>query len=199
MKFSVIMASRLIPYGNCASNLDLKIVRSIDGILKQTFSDFELIIVADECKQTEEIVNRYADKRIRLFSVKHKALFDNTPRNTGIENAKGDYIIYCDADDFWGANHLEIISRNFDGLDWVYYNDIVYDKRSKQWIERSCNVHKQGQCGTSNVCHSMRVFWERPGYAHDYYFIQKLKVNNKFKKIETPEYFVCHIPGNYDV
>lgn len=199
MKFSVIMASRLIPYPNCASNLDLKLRRAIEGVLNQTFTDFELIIVSDECPETEKIVKEYNDNRIRLFSVKHYVLFDNLPRNTGIDNAKGEFIIYCDIDDFWGKRHLEIIERNLDDVEWVCYNDIVYDRRAKQWIERSCNVNKQGACGTSNVCHSARIKWERPGYAHDYYFIQRLRINPKYKKIETPEYFVCHIPGNYDV
>lgn len=197
MRFSVIMPSRLIPYKGCAQLLEKKLPRAIRSVLDQSFKDFELIVISDECERTKEIVKTFTDERIVLLECKHKGAFDNTPRNTGLENAKGDYIIYCDADDFWGDKHLEIINRNLTH-DWVWYNDIV--RYGKDWGERACNVKVNGQCGTSNICHkrSLNLRWDRPGYAHDYHFIQKL-LAFKGAKIETPEYYVCHIPGNYDL
>ena len=198
MRFSVIMASRLIPYPRSAKYLDQKIVRAIDSVLKQSFPDFELIVIADGCEQTKEIVKGYKDKRLILTEVKHRALFDNAPRNKGIEIAQGEYIIYCDIDDYYGVDHLQIIDRNLNDFQWVWYNDLIYNG---QWIERACNIKHLSSCGTSNICHrrDMNLTWTHPGYAHDYHFIKRLLNHPNHQKIKTPEYFVCHIPGRYDL
>lgn len=197
MRFTIIMASRLVPYPNQCSNPELKIVRAVDSVIAQSFADFELIVIADGCDKTKEIVNKYTDNRIRLIEIKHGALFDNRPRNAGIEAAEGDYILYCDVDDYLGSDHLKIIAEQLKDQDWVYFNDFWFSRG--EWIERYCNVHRLGKCGTSNVCHSMRTTWQRTGYAHDYYFIQQLIRHKEFKRIKTPEYFVCHVPGGYDL
>jgi len=200
MRFSVIMPSRLIPYPCCAQFLDQKIVRAINSILLQSFQDFELIVIADGCELTKQIVNdlsKNLTSEIRLLECKHKAIFDNLPRNTGLENAIGDYIIYCDIDDYWGEDHLKIIDLQLKDYEWVWYNDYIFKDK---WIERACNIKALGGCGTSNVCHkrSLNLRWDRPGYAHDFYFNQKL-LRFKGTKITTPEYFVCHAPGLWDL
>lgn len=195
MRFSIIMPSRLIPYNGSAKYLDQKIERSIQSVLDQSFTDFELIVIADGCELTKEIVStRFTDERLVLLECKHKAVFDNLPRNTGIDNAKGEFMTYCDVDDFLGGDHLSIIDRNLKEYDWVWYNDFIYHET---WIERACNIKTLGGCGTSNVTHkrSLGMKWDRPGYAHDFYFNQKLLNFRNSTKIETPEYFVCHVPG----
>jgi glycosyltransferase involved in cell wall biosynthesis len=192
------MASRLTPYPGSAQYPEKKITRAIQSVLDQSYKDFELIIIADGCESTKEIVTtKFTDKRLVLLECKHKAIFDNTPRNTGIDNAKGEFIIYIDIDDFWGEDHLSIIEKQLNDYDWVWYNDIIF---SESWIERACNIKTLGGCGTSNVCYkrSLNLKWQRPGYAHDFYFNQQLLRFPNHAKIETPEYFVCHIPNNYD-
>lgn len=198
MRFSIILPSRLIPYQGCASYLDQKIIRSVESVLWQNFKDFELIVIADGCEKTKQIIQKFTDNRIVLLECKHKGIFNNLPRNTGIEAAKGEYIIYIDADDYWGEDHLKIIERNLKSYDWVWYNDIIFNG---EWIERACNVKSMGGCGTSNVCHkrSLNLRWGRPGYAHDFHFLQLLLRFPNNTKIETPEYFVCHAPGLWDL
>ncbi len=194
MRFSVIMPSRLIPYPGCAQYLEQKIVRAVESVLSQSFKDFELIVIADGCEKTKEIVKAWPT--VKLLECKHKAIFDNLPRNTGIDNAIGDYIIYCDIDDYWGEDHLKIIDSQLKEYEWVWYNDYIF---KDTWVKRACNIKALGGCGTSNVCHkrSLNLRWDRPGYAHDFYFNQKL-LRFKGTKINTPEYFVCHVPGQYD-
>jgi len=193
------MPSRLTPYQGCASFLDQKIERAIGSVMDQSFKDFELIVIADECEETKTIVNRYEDTRIKLLQCKHKALFDNLPRNTGLDSAKGEYIIYLDIDDFYGTEHLSIIDRNLKNYDWVWFND--FTKSEGYWSERACNIRAIGGSGTSNVCHrtKLNLRWDRPGYAHDFHFNQKLLNFKNHTKIDTPEYFVLHIPGIYDL
>lgn len=72
----------------------------IDGILNQTFSDFELIIVND-CspdENVEKVVKSYTDKRIRYYK-NEKNLGISDTRNRLLELAKGKYLAVHDHDD----------------------------------------------------------------------------------------------------
>jgi glycosyltransferase involved in cell wall biosynthesis len=77
------------------------IYRALDSVLRQTFSDFEIIVV-DDCSQDETsyLVKKHDDPRIRLIC-HEKNLGAAAARNTGIEEAKGSYIAFLDSDDEW--------------------------------------------------------------------------------------------------
>ena len=119
MKFSIIMASTLAEYGGAASRRDEKIVRAIDSVIAQTFTDWELIVVADGCMKTMAIVARYDDPRIKAVKIDKRPWWDGAPRNKGIELAAGEYIIYIDNDDYWGEGHLQGIADEIGDLDWT--------------------------------------------------------------------------------
>jgi len=194
MKFSVIIASYLGSYPSASHQRDEKIIRAINSVLAQTFSDYEIIVVADGCQKTMEIVK---DMPVRSFFIQRTALFTGGPRNKGIDEAKGEYVVYLDNDDIYGRNHLQIIADQLEDYDWVWYNDIRYNPRLKIWYDNDCDIKQVGRHGTSNICHrsSLKTRWEFKGYAHDHYFIQRLLDNPNYKRISPPEYYVCHIPG----
>ncbi len=81
--------------------------KAIDGILAQTYKDFELIIV-DNCSKdgTEKLISSYKDKRIRYFRNDNKGIIA-TNMNHGSKRAKGQYIALCDDDDIWLPTKLE--------------------------------------------------------------------------------------------
>ncbi len=200
MKFSVVIASLLSAYPNSAKNKDKKLERAVLTAQDQTYKDFEIIVVADGCTQTMEIVKDALN--VRSFLIPRGKLFSGGPRNKGIDEAKGEYIVYLDVDDIYGENHLQKIAEHLNGEDWVWYNDFRYDSK---WIERFCDINQVGKHGTSNICHRrLGVRWEANGYAHDYHFVRQLMKFPDYKKIPTPEYFVCHLPasgrhGGYDI
>lgn len=195
MKFSIIIPSYLGAYGGAAQNREQKIIRAIASAQHQTFRDFEIIVVADGCKRTMELVKDCLN--VRSFLIEKGKHFGGAPRNKGIEEAQGEWITYLDIDDVLGENHLQIIADNIGDADWVWYNDIRYNIRKDEWQGNFCDVHTIGRHGTSNVCHkrSLGVTWDHKGYAHDYYFIQSLLKFKNNKKIATPEYYVLHVPG----
>lgn len=89
-----------------AYNVEKTIAASIQSVLNQTYSDFELIIVDDECTDdTMQIVAAFDDDRIKLVSQKNRGLAG--ARNTGIWNAKGEYLAFLDSDDLWRKDKLE--------------------------------------------------------------------------------------------
>jgi glycosyltransferase involved in cell wall biosynthesis len=80
--------------------------RAIDSVLRQTFQDFEIIVVDDGSPDnTKEVVASVADKRIRYIRhEKNKGL--PAGRNTGIRAAMGRYIAFLDDDDRWREDKL---------------------------------------------------------------------------------------------
>jgi glycosyltransferase involved in cell wall biosynthesis len=192
MKFSIILPSFLQDYPGAAPGRDKKLIRAIQSVLDQTFKDFELIIVSDGCALTNYLVSKHFTG-VTLLKVEHKSLWSNTPRNAGIDNATGEYITYLDSDDSFGPDHLKIINDQLTNEDWVYFNDRAW--YNGKFTERYCDVKTYSYCGTSNICHTTRlgVKWEQPGYGHDFHFIQQLLKFENYKRIMTPEYFVCHI------
>lgn len=83
------------------------IKRSIDSVLNQTYSDFELIVVDDgSTDHTEQIINNYEDVRLRYLRTEQR-YGANHARNIGIENAEGEFIAFQDSDDFWTKDKLE--------------------------------------------------------------------------------------------
>ena len=79
------------------------ITQSIDSILNQTFRDFEFIIINDnpEREENESLLNSYSQKDKRIVVIKNEQNLGLTKSlNIGINEAKGDYIVRMDADDY---------------------------------------------------------------------------------------------------
>ena len=95
--------------------------KTIESILNQTYKNFELIIVDDASTDNSiTIINSYIrdDKRIKLIQSSSNFGGPARPRNIGIRKSKGEYIAFCDNDDLWENNKLEmqlnqIIKNNF--------------------------------------------------------------------------------------
>lgn len=198
MIFSVIIASYLGEYRTAARDRDKKIIRAVESVLNQSLQDFEVIVIADGCEKTVEIIKQMSDKRISYYHIEKSKLWSGVPRNTGIELAQGEYIIYLDIDDLYGKDHLKNIYEGLKDNDWVWFDDIRFSPNTDQWYVNACIIERAGYHGTSNICHkrSLSYRWNHSGYAHDYYFIKNLRQNKNCKKIEGGEYYVCHIPDS---
>lgn len=97
-KISVIMP---------AYNVESYIAESIESVLKQTYSNFELIIVNDgSVDKTREIVLSYVSRDARVILCDEENGGVAVARNTGLEKAVGAYISFLDADDLWEPEFL---------------------------------------------------------------------------------------------
>ncbi|MDX2215649.1 MAG: glycosyltransferase [Oculatellaceae cyanobacterium bins.114] len=86
-------------------NGEKTIQRTVESVLKQTFTDFELLIINDgSSDRTLEIVNSMADPRIQLLSYPNSGV--SASRNRGIALATGEFIAFIDADDLWTTDKL---------------------------------------------------------------------------------------------
>jgi hypothetical protein len=97
-----------------ANNAAAYLRQSIDSIMWQSFPDFELIVVDDaSTDSTADIVNSYADPRIRVFSTSTN-LGVVGARNVGFAAARGTYLAIQDADDI---SHPTRLARQVEHLD----------------------------------------------------------------------------------
>lgn len=98
--------SVVIPLYNKEKNIE----RTINSVLSQTFSDYEIIVVDDgSTDRSAEIVASYDDPRIRLIMKENGGV--SSARNRGVLEAKGAYIVFLDADDSWEEIHLSEIAK----------------------------------------------------------------------------------------
>lgn len=103
--------SAIIPAYNAMKYLP----ESLDSILAQTYSDFEVIIINDgSTDNLSKWVSELTDPRIKLVSQSNRGLAG--ARNTGLNHAQGEYIAYLDADDLWDvtklAKQVEVLEQN---------------------------------------------------------------------------------------
>ena len=108
-------------------NAESFIKRAVDSILSQTFKSFELLIVDDgSTDNTPSISDEYAekDKRIKVFHKENGGVA--SARQTGLENASGEFCIHFDADDYATSQmiaemYATAISTNADVVIADYY------------------------------------------------------------------------------
>lgn len=123
---------------------------AIQGVLDQTFKDYELIIVDDaSVDNTMDIVARFNDDRIMYFRHEKKS-GGSSARNTGIKAARGEYIAFIDDDDEWMPDKIEKQVEKFGkssgktglvycGYQYIYQgkaiSDVIPEVRGKAFNE----------------------------------------------------------------
>lgn len=89
-------------------NKEKQIAKTLQTVLNQTYQDFEIVIVNDGSTDgSVDEVKKFLNPRIRLINQKNGGV--SAARNRGIEEAKGEYIAFLDADDLWDIDHLEVL------------------------------------------------------------------------------------------
>lgn len=91
-------------------NKEVSVKETIQSALNQSFKEFEILIVNDGSTDNSlEVVEELKDSRIRIFNQTNGGV--SSARNKGIEEAKYEWIVFLDADDFWEENHLEELRK----------------------------------------------------------------------------------------
>ncbi len=94
-------------------NVEKFVARSIASVLRQSYTDFELILVNDGGKDSSlTICQSFKDPRIRIISQPNRGLAG--ARNTGIRHANGRYIALLDSDDLWHEDKLNQHIKHLD-------------------------------------------------------------------------------------
>jgi glycosyltransferase involved in cell wall biosynthesis len=91
---------------------------AIGSVLRQTFTDWELLVIGDGCTDdTAEVVASWSDPRIRFVNLPERVGDQSGPNNEGVRRARGRYVAYLNHDDIWLADHLERTTAALDSGD----------------------------------------------------------------------------------
>ena len=141
--------------------------QSINSILNQTYKNFEIILINDDV-ENKNFIDKYGklDRRIKLV-YNDKNLGAGLSRNKGITISKGEYIAFCDCDDLWRENKLELqlnfmkkfnLSFSFTSYDIIdANNNFIKNRKAPEFIDfkrlrNSCDI------GLSTVMIKKNIF-----------------------------------------
>lgn len=126
----VPLVSIIVPVYNAEKYLN----RCIDSILSQTMTDFELLLIDDGSKDNSgRICDEYSEKdaRVRVFHKPNGGV--SSARNLGLDNAKGKWITFVDADDRCSCNYLEhLLSKVDDDTDLIISYAVICDSTGEK-------------------------------------------------------------------
>lgn len=146
-------------------NVEKYLRQCVDSIVRQNFSDFELILVDDGSKDSSPaICDEYAAKDNRIKVVHKNNGGQAQARNIGTDKAKGNYIIYIDSDDYIAEDSFlgDIYKKAEKNADIICYKFCKYYEDTSEM--KSCRFR-------------MPVFYETDSMAQR---IEKLVVQDAF-------------------
>lgn len=131
------------------------IAESIQSVLEQSYTDWELIVV-DDCStdNTDEVIKPYlTDGRIKYYK-NEKNSGAAVSRNHALREAKGKWIAFLDSDDLWMPDKLEkqICFMEKNGYSFSYTNYIEIDENSKPNGKKVTGPKKITKHGMYNYC-----------------------------------------------
>lgn len=113
-----------------AFNAEKYIRESIDSILTQTFKNYEIIVVDDGSTDGTRIIIQQSYPSVRYFLQKNGG--PAKARNVGIKEARGEYIAFLDADDFWLPTKLEKQIQYFNQhpeVSFIFTENSMFDEK----------------------------------------------------------------------
>lgn len=120
------LVSIIVPVYNTKKYLN----KCIDSLLSQTYTNIEILLVDDGSTDGSSLIcDQYSkeDNRIRVWHKKNEGV--SIARNYALDRAKGDWITFCDSDDWLHRDTIAICSTLFDSFDFIRFLGVhVYNK-----------------------------------------------------------------------
>ncbi len=134
------MLTLIIP----AYNNESTIQRCLSSVCNQTFSDIEIIVINDgSTDNTEEKILSIKDCRIKYFSQTNMG--PSAARNKGLELAKGEYILFVDADDYLMPDMLEVLFNTAQKNNAQIVNCNIYKMHPNKSFTKVIEPYKENQ------------------------------------------------------
>lgn len=151
------LVSIIIPFLNASKYIG----ETIESVLKQTFTNWELILVDDgstdsSADKVRSFISLYPERMSLYSHHDHANKGTSASRNLGLEHAKGEFIAFLDADDVWKPDFLMHHVKIFDRYQnismscgpcvmWFSWTgkkrDILRDNIQSQWVNRSTLIN----------------------------------------------------------
>jgi glycosyltransferase involved in cell wall biosynthesis len=118
-----------------AFNAERFICESIESVLHQSYPNIELIVINDGSTDNTANTISHLKNSINYLETENKGV--SAARNLGIQEAKGEWIAFLDADDIWFTNKLKLQFDKLDGCNWSYTDSYYLGKQYKHDTKRS--------------------------------------------------------------
>lgn len=167
--------SILLPTHNRSELLRL----SVASVLAQSVTDFEILVVGDGCTDdTGEMLERFADERIRFFDLPKGPGFGYANRNIALRQASGELIAFASDDDLMFPDHLALLVHHFDQdqVMWAYSRPLFIRTDGvvlptfanlKQPMARTTFMTQMNMIAAGCVMHRRRCFEENGYWPED--------------------------------
>ena len=121
-----IFFSIIVPTFNRVKKLKI----AINSVIKQTYQNWELIIVDNKSTDnTKHLVNSYNNKKIFFYEIDNQGVIAKS-RNFGIEKSFGEYLCFLDSDDWWDKDKLKFVNLAAkQGYSFIYHDHYVSSPR----------------------------------------------------------------------
>ena len=131
-----VLVSIIVPTYNHASHLG----RALRSVLKQTYKNWELIVVDNHSTDnTEALVESSNSSRIKYLKINNHGVIA-VSRNAGVEATEGEWVAFLDADDFWSEDKIESCLR-MNGVDFIYHRVMSYEVKHENSVEMSGDLN----------------------------------------------------------
>lgn len=184
-------------------NKETSIAQSLKSLLSQEYDDFEVVIVDDGSTDgSVGVVEDINDSRIRL--IKQENGGPSKARNTGVKNAKGEWILFIDADDEMLPDAISNFAKyieNIPNAD-MFLAEVVVNNAGNQKLSRTYqdgfvkNPFKEHVFGHLYQCSGTSVY--RKSICLQYPFDERVRryedLQRLFKLYRHFSLYLCHVP-----
>ena len=120
-------------------NVELYIEECLDSVVKQTYQELQIIVVDDGStdSSSQKVQPYLSDGRVQFIEQANKGL--SGARNTGLEVANGEYVLFVDSDDYLEANAIKelVYLMEKDQVDLIRFNGRAFLDELNEPIEQN--------------------------------------------------------------
>ncbi len=192
----------------CTYNRERLVRRAIKSVLRQSYTNWELIIIDDgSTDDTDRMVLPVVKRDRRLRFVRHANKGLALSRNDGIALAQGAFIAFLDSDDEYAEKHLECrihFMRRRRDVGLVYGGIRCVGPNKRQFVpdvERPGTMIHVSKCFTSGTIVARRSVLLRAGgfrnvvFAEDYDLVQRIKTFTRIARSRSATY-IYHVDAD---
>src|SRR2546423_8764213 len=178
-----------------ADRAEILAARALTSIQRQSYKNFEVIIVGDRCDDnTEAAVSEFRDSRFRFFNLSQRGPYPRpgydrwlvagtSAANRALEHLRGDLVTHLDEDDTYEPRRIEILVRELqrNKADLVFH-PFSWENDDRSWMVRGNGRAEHRQTTTGSILYHhwfARIPWDdyafRLGEPGDWNRLRKFK------------------------